>query len=76
MDDALAFELDHAFMSHFDHALKVAHAFVTKLTMHLSLIILSALEFHTLVCHKAKQLVTTESVIKLQDYLQLEKCLE
>ena len=53
----------NAFMPHFDHALKVAHAFATTLIMYfslpmylqqnwsysyLSLIILSALEFHTL----------------------------
>ena len=25
--DTFAFELDHAFMPHFDHALKVAHVF-------------------------------------------------
>ena len=38
----------HSCMPHFDHALMVAHAFATKLTMYLSLIILSALamEFH------------------------------
>ena len=47
-DDALACQVDHAFMPHFNHALKVAHAFATKLTMSLSLIILSALEFHTM----------------------------
>ena len=45
-DDALACQVDHAFMPYFDHALKVAHAFTTKLTMYMSLIILSALEFH------------------------------
>jgi hypothetical protein len=39
--------LIHAPTPHFDHALKVAHAFATNLTMHFSLIILSALEFHT-----------------------------
>ena len=36
----------HAFMPYFDHALNVAHAFATKLIMYLSLIILSASEFH------------------------------
>ena len=31
--DTFAFEFDHAFMPHFDHALKVAHVFAKKLTM-------------------------------------------
>ena len=35
--DAFAFEHDHAFMPYFDHALKVAHTFVIKLTMYLKL---------------------------------------
>ena len=43
---AFAYEQDHAFMTCFDHALKVAHAFATELTMCLNLIILSALEFY------------------------------
>ena len=50
-DNAFTFELDHVFVSYFDHTLKVAHgkidnlfevahAFATKLTMYLSLIII------------------------------------
>ena len=35
------------YLQKIDNVLKVAHAFATKLTMYLSLIILSALEFHS-----------------------------
>jgi hypothetical protein len=42
--------VDHASTPHFDHALKVAHASATNLTMYFYLIILSALEFHSSTC--------------------------